>query len=66
MSNELGQLASGVGYRMKSGQKLFFIHKNQVHVGRKATYANAVCDCILFKYDPYCVRLTVRVNRIIY
>ena len=45
MSNELGHLASGVGERMASGRDtFFFIHKNQVPPGRKATYYNSVCD----------------------
>ena len=51
---------------MNSGSDIFIIHNHQVLVGRKATYANAVCDCRLLKYDPYCVRITVWEDRIIY
>ena len=66
MFNELGRLASGVGDRMTSGTDTIFIHKNQVPAGRKATYANAVCDYEPLKYDPYCVWLAVGGDRLIY
>ena len=66
MSNELGQLASGVGNRMKSGtETIFLIHKHQVPVGSKATYSNAVCYYIPLKDDPYRVRLTVGGDRLV-
>ena len=53
MSNELGRLASGVGYRKKSGtETIFFVPKDQVPVGRKETCANAVWYYILLKDDP--------------
>ena len=68
MSNELGRLASGVGYRMKSvTETIFFILKHQVTCRKKYTkYSNAVCDYIPLQDHPYCVRLTVGENRIIY
>jgi hypothetical protein len=60
MANELGRLAAGVGDRMSSGTNtIFFISKNQVPTGRKATYANAICNYRLTKDDPWRVRLTV-------
>ena len=67
MSNELVQLASGVGDRRKYGTKtISFIPKHQVPAGRKATYANEVCYYRPLKYDPYRVGLTVGGNRLIY
>ena len=54
MSNELGRSDSGVGARIKSvTETIFFIHNHEVPTGRKATYANTVCDCRPLKYDPY-------------
>ena len=47
-------------------QTLFFIHKHQVPAGRKATYANAVCDYRPLEDDPYRVRLTVGGEILIY
>ena len=47
-------------------QNQFFIHKNQVPAGRKATCANAVYYFTPFKYDPYRVRLTVGGDIFIY
>ena len=53
MSNELGRLASGVGYRKKSGtETIFFVPKDRVPVGRKETFANAVWYYIPLKDDP--------------
>ena len=67
MSNELGRLDSGVGDRMPSEKEdIFFINKNQVPAGRKATYVNAVCGYRPLNYDPYHMRLTVGGYRIIY
>ena len=67
MSNEMGQLASGVGNHMKYGtETIFFLPKHQVPVGIKETYANVVCDYILLKDYPYRVRFTVGGDRFIY
>ena len=67
MSNELGGLDSAVGDIIKYGtDTIFFIHKHQVHTGRKATYDNAICDYRPLKYDPYCVQFTFGGNIIIY
>ena len=55
------------GYRMKSStETIFFIPKHQVPEGQKATYANAVCDYIPLKDDPYRVRLAVGEDILIY
>ena len=55
MSDKLGKLGSGDGYRMKSiTETVFFIPKNQIPSGRKATCANSVCV-----YETYHVQLTV-------
>ena len=67
MYNELGILASGVRYIIKSDTETFIIiHKHQVPVGIKATYANAVYHLIPLKYNPHHVQLTVWCNIIIY
>ena len=66
MGNELGRLAQGVGTRMKGTDTIFFIPKSQVPAGRKATYANAVCDHRPLKEEEYRVRVTVGGDRLEY
>ena len=66
-SNELVQLDLCLLDRNKYGTEfIFIIHKHQFPAGRKATYANAVCDNITLKCYPYPVRLTVGGDRLIY
>ena len=67
ISNEIGRLSSGVLYQIKYvTETIFIVPKHQVPAGMKVTYANAVCDNRPLKYDPYCVRLTVGGDRLIY
>jgi hypothetical protein len=67
MANELGRLSQGVGTRMKTGtETIFYIRRDQVPPGRKATYANAVCDYRPTKDDPWRVRLTVGGDKLEY
>jgi hypothetical protein len=45
---------------------IFFITKAEVPTGRKATYANAICDYRPTKDDPWRVRLTVGGDKLDY
>jgi hypothetical protein len=58
LSNELGRLTEGI-HDIKGTQTMVFIHKDQVPVGRVATYLNPVCDYRPKKTDPHQVQLTV-------
>ena len=66
MSNKLGRLASDVGNKMTSKTGFFKIHKNKFPEGRKEAYANVVCNYRPLKDNPYRVRPTVGVDRLIY
>ncbi|GFH47516.1 hypothetical protein CTEN210_03991 [Chaetoceros tenuissimus] len=65
LSNELGRLTEGIR-DIKGTQTMVFIHKDQVPVGRIATYLNPVCDYRPKKDDPHRVRLTVGGDKLPY
>ncbi|GFH48950.1 hypothetical protein CTEN210_05426 [Chaetoceros tenuissimus] len=52
LSNELGRLTEGI-HDIKGTQTMVFIHKDQVPIGRIATYLNPVCDYRPKKDDPH-------------
>ena len=58
-ANELGNLAQGVGNRVKGTNTIFFIHKHQVPKGRTVTYPRIVCTIRPEKEDPKRTRITV-------
>ena len=67
MANELGRLTQGVGTRMTRGNdNLVYIKRSQVPIGRKITYANAVCDHRPLKPEQNRVRLTVGGDKLPY
>ena len=66
-SNYIGWLAQGVGTRMKTWNKsIFSIPRSKVPSGRNITYANPVCDYRPWKYDTYCIRLTISGDNLTY
>ena len=66
MSNELGRLAQGNKYGIKSNDAIDFIYKCEVPKEKKVTYANFVCDYRPLKSDPNRVRLVVGVDKLDY
>ena len=66
MSNELGRLAQGNKYGIKSNDAIDFIHKCEVPKEKKVTYANFVCDYRPLKSDPNRVRLVVGGDKLDY
>ena len=58
-ANELGNLAQGVGNRVKGTNTIFFIHKHQVPKGRTVTFPRIVCTIRPEKEDPKRTRITV-------
>ena len=43
-SNEIGQLAQGVGDCVSGTDTIDFIRKSEVPANKKVTYANFICD----------------------
>ena len=65
MSNELGRLADGIN-EIKGNNAIVFIHKYEVPLNKKITYANMVCDYRPSKDDPYRIRLTIGGDKLDY
>ncbi|CAJ1967947.1 unnamed protein product [Cylindrotheca closterium] len=65
-SNEIGQLAQGVGDRIDGTNTIFFIHHQQIPPGRKPTYGRIVVDIRPQKAAKERTRLTVGGNLIDY
>jgi hypothetical protein len=66
-ANEFGQLAQGVGERIKEGTNtIFFINKNQMPKDRKATYARFIIDEQPQKAEKHRTRITVGGNLVDY
>ncbi len=64
-SNELGRLAQGI-WHVKGNDVMDFIHKKDIPLHKKVTYANMVCDHRPLKSEPFQVRLTVGGDRLEY
>ena len=60
-ANKFGQLAQGVGNRIKGTDTIFFIHKHQIPPDRwkDVTYAQFVCELKPNKTEVHRTRLTV-------
>ena len=54
----MGHFSQGIG-NIKRNNTIDFIHKSEVPLDRRVTYANMVSEYIPLKSDPYQVRLTV-------
>ena len=59
LSNEIGQLAQGVGDSVAGTNTIDFIQKSKVPANKKVTYANFICDYRPLKTEPHRVRLIV-------
>ena len=66
LSNELGQLAQGVGDCISGTDTIDFIRKHEVPSNKKITYANFICDYRPLKTELYRVRLTVGSDKLEY
>ena len=66
LSYELGRLAKGLDNRVQFTDAIEFIHRHEVPVGSKVTYANLVCDYRPLKSESNRVRITVGGDRIPY
>jgi hypothetical protein len=66
--NEFGQLAQGVGGRIKGTNTIFFIHKSEIPQDRlkDVTYIKFVASVRTEKEDPYRIRATLGGNLIHY
>ena len=59
LSNEIGQLAQGIGDDVAGTDTIDFISKSEVPANKKVTYANFICDYQPLKTEPHRVRFTV-------
>ena len=66
LSNEFGRLLKGNIYGVKFTDTMEFIHKHQVPLGKKVTYASFVFDFRPLKSEPYRCRLVVGGDKLPY
>ena len=64
IANEFRCLSHGIPGRIKGTKTIFWITKKQVPKGKKAVYANMVCDYRPLKDKIYRVRLTIRGDKL--
>ena len=67
MANDLGQLAQGVGIRMKTETNtIFFMYPSKSPTNKKVTYCRIVSTIRLLKSEVHRVRITVGGDRLDY